>query len=427
MPIFGFVNCKLLFRMSLMFAFSITLTACDDEPSPFLWEPNSQEASLLTKEEAELSLDSWLKKAPFDELWDPYANHDANTNIYTNVNVVFPFMDKWHNSFGKIDSYTAFKTKASVYYADPEWSGTVLVWAGLKNQKMPFYLKKSNTEKVSISTPGNNDFAKSLNGLQHSNVDFDTTRTFSETSIERQAVLWGSRIGADHFLTGFLERGNLVFLVAFPCNGEQVELCADKLGQVSSSLSLNVTAWENLTAEDLEKEEQDFFFNTKQHNVFERHEIFKDRGIFKPRIKVTMNGHPFRKNEGIDRHDKVVFDYQKATGDVRVIIHKPQEIPSEKLGDNTAEQYLQDLYSSKKRYRIDYEPDYKPRNYESGRIAYFDETIKDKVHSITAYTFLKQKHVLKIVYEFPVGDEQARITAERFITMIDLPYFFDDE
>jgi len=395
---------QIILKMMALILLYATLSACDNKPPPFLWTPSSDEWSSLSVDEQKISssLDTWLEQAPFDDLWDPYSGVESGHFVMTNASTIFPFLGKWFSQYGKVESYGAFRKHDHVLYADPEWYGTVLVWGAIKQRPSPFYLDDFNMESISSMTPGSDLISSNM---RTSSVRFSTTKTFSETPEERQAVLWGFRgMMGTSFLVGFLDRGNLLFLVAFPCHSSIKETCVKKLGDVSRSLSLDVPAWESLTVEGLEKKEHDFFFKVKKHELFEP-----------TTINVTMNGHPFKLETITNQEEKAVFSYKKDSGEVRVTVHKPKEISNKKLDGDTVEEYLEDEFSENPQYRIGYKLSYN----SDGKKAYFKEEINGNVHSVTAYALVEYNLVLQIVYEFPVGDKDSRLAAERFVSLID--------
>ncbi len=403
-------------QLTIFLLLLTTLSACTNKQPPFLWTTESDEWSTLSEEEEKVysSLSEWLKQTPFDSLWDPYANTEKGTFVLTNVRVIFPFLDEWYDPYGKVDKYGAFRRSAHVLYNDPLWSGTVLVWGGIKTHNVPFYLSKRNYETMTSLTPGYHSTPDMFGGfssnssIKTSSVTFRTTKTFAETPQERQAVLWGYRgMMGEPFLVGFLDRGNLLFLVAFPCHSSQKTDCVKKLGDISRDLSLNVSAWENLNIEDLEEEKHDFFFKAQEY------ELFQDSDI-----KVTMNGHPFKLENAANQEDKAIFSYTKDSGRVSVVVHRPQTVTQKELNGDTIQEYLNDLYPKHSRYRIDYKRRYK----SSGKIAYIEEEqdVENQTHRVVVHSYLENDQRVKITYTFPAGDEEAKKAAERFVALIDL-------
>jgi hypothetical protein len=139
--IFGMKANSQIFIFLFIFS-SIVFVSCGDQGSKdFNWVPKVAE---ITGKD----LESWLRKTPYQ---NELKNDNENEFVITNVEQVFPFMNKFNNDIGPV-STTIATTDTSIYeqkhliFQDPVW-GDVFVSGTLLYDDEELFLEQSSNSK----------------------------------------------------------------------------------------------------------------------------------------------------------------------------------------------------------------------------------------------------------------------------------------
>ena len=317
----------------------------------------------------------WLKSAPFSNLWDPYKGRKEGEFVITNTSYVFPFLDEWHDSFGKIDNEEHFREYESVIFRDEKW-GDVVIWAGIKKNYNRLYM----TEKYSKFGGGIGTTIYDSNSIRLS----ETRIADSNISENAQAIYWGSFDEQNNLLMGFMQREHLVFLVAFPCKKSNVKNCAKQLQSVSQKLDLNIAQWRGLTADDLKPTDNKNSFNPKRDHKILRLEHFSYW------VTVHLGDTLFEFEEGSEYEAK--FNYVNDLNTVNLSIEYSDEELSKEV-----EQFFSEANP------------FKVSTYNE--TMYFKE-LDEKGRIFVTGKMRVKEGILTIKYDFNKSDAKARNEAE---------------
>lgn len=222
-------------KLKIVFFACLVLVSCERKP-----EWNAEIVKLTNKD-----IQSWLKTAPFEGLWDPYANVSSDEYVFTNVQSVFPFMGSYKNSGDSLNEKEDIYSKDFYVFKDPDY-GQSFVHATLLYESEPLYLESSYRESANII------FSGAASAGQYTSSSLEETTILAENKQYRTGVYWVYQ-NRNYFLMGFYQKDNLVFQVALPCSLKEASKGLNKLKEVSKVLNLNIEEWKNATVKDLRK------------------------------------------------------------------------------------------------------------------------------------------------------------------------------
>ncbi len=159
--------------------------------------------------------------------------------VFTNVEQVFPFLGGLHNDLDDGDSFTLgpneMYTSASTIFDDDQW-GESFVYAALLYEEQVVKLEQRYYTSGAfffggVGAVSRGHSAALLPTELESGSGTQQTRTYWVQSDNRS------------YLISYLQRGRLVFQVAFPCAPDQVGPCLAKLQEVNAALGLDDPTW----------------------------------------------------------------------------------------------------------------------------------------------------------------------------------------
>ena len=358
---------------------TIVFFSCSDQGSKdFNWVPKVAE---ITGKD----LESWLRKTPYQ---NELKNDNENEFVITNVEQVFPFMNKFNNDIGPVNT-TIATTDTIIYeqkhliFQDPVW-GDVFVSGTLLYDDEELFLEQSS------NSTGNPFFG----GVEASGDIYSST--LYETSVQAKhddykTGLYWADANSKVYLFGFYQQGQLVFEAVVPLLGSDTAAAINKLGEINKKLNLNIPEWENVSSSALRvNDDPKTFWND-------------------PYVGLYMNEYTMDQVYLKTKNTKLELAKQKEKGDYYFSYQVPQglvELYTElkPITQNEAEFNKANAKQSK---------------YLNGpqQIFYDEQSSGNFVQGI-AKTYTKDNKYLELHYSFPEKDEEARKTVHDILKYI---------
>ncbi|UII26842.1 hypothetical protein LVD15_26715 [Fulvivirga maritima] len=357
--------------MVILLAMLAGMQGCDSKKKKFEW---TDDIAAITDK----NIRQWLRKAPFDEEWDPHANSGDNL-VTTNEKQVFPFLGGIYNEEGRLrstgDGREVF-TDETVIFKDPEF-GESFVHAALLYDPEEVFMSSFYSETGNVLMSGADAIHESYR------ADLTETSVYANENRYKTAIYWVYS-GYQSYLMGFYQQGKLVFQVAFPCNNHGKGLA--KLKEVSEKLGLKIKEWEAAGEDDLEKtEDKQSFWKDPYYGIY-------IDGFF-PQMSVKIKNTPYKKyknqiakEEGVD----YLFGYVNEDGEHKLSF-------SMKEISVTREQYEKEMN----------EVNVLPNENGRGPVYVIKQEVAGNVIEVEAETYFKDDKVLKISATYPTQDSAA--------------------
>lgn len=327
-------------------------------------------------------LNAWLKKTPFEGLWDPAEDKKANTIVITNVHQVFPFIGKLKNASDDNKNFTGqdgdIHEDAWQVFKDPKW-GEVVTYAQLAYAPEELFLSPSYSEMGNPAFSGSQDIKLSYSG------NLTATQVIDRKGDSKAAIYWVNS-NMQTYLMGFYQNQNLVFEVAFPCKIEEKAMCLGKLKDINKKLQLNISSWDNASIDMLQpSDNKDSFWLDPYTGIFpDEYEI--------PSVRVKTRFTDFKlQNLNVPQYNAAyLFSYENSYG-LHYIGFNKEPSPLNRAEFDKAHETQKHIEAGSLDVKI-----------------YLSESEKDNLHQIEATAYMKNKQRLTINASYPIKDPDAR-------------------
>lgn len=190
-------------------------------------------------------LEEWLKKSPFDGVWNEKKG-DKDVMVFDNRQQVFPFMGKFKN---ENDNFRDYKTDGDVYkketilYKDTRF-GESFVFAALLYEPQELFLEPTYSEMGSVILSGQGAMDERYY------AQLAETMIYSKNKAYKTAIYWVDS-NQKEYLFGFYQRGKLIFEFAFPCSASHISEGVKQIKAINDDLGLNIKEWAQATGAQL--------------------------------------------------------------------------------------------------------------------------------------------------------------------------------
>lgn len=353
-----------LFHIIILF----TLFSCTKERE-FKWNENIK---LIT----EGNLKTWIRKAPFENEWDPHKGKGNNEYVITNEAEVFPYMGKFKNINDNFTSKDLYQ-KEFVIYKDSKW-GDLFVYAALQYDNQELYLDNNYSEPLNPFTSGG------MNAInQYSTAQLNETHLVAKNQEYKANVYLVYASGVD-FLFGFYQQGQLLFEVGFPCKYENRKEGLKKLQQINEALNLNIKEWDSKNIADLE-------INNNPISFWDDPYIGLYRGEYLTHsLNVNLKNTPFVKS-GTEKGIDYIFAYENTYG-YSLITFK---LEATSFNSTTYEE------NNKDQHVLDTKP-------LTQKVFITKQKVIDGNVFGEAETYFRDSKILKIGFQYPKEDKLAK-------------------
>ena len=375
-------------HVAMAFAVALALVGCSDD-----WDREPERRFEWTPALSDLTgrnLYAWQDEIPFDNPWDPYDNVDSGRMVITNVDTIFPFMEKFFVADGtKVETTERgyVHRSYSQQYNDPQW-GAVDVYAALLYDDDPVWLDDAYLLTRSSLRPSLIPDASSRPSI----VRLEQTHIVAANDRYRTAVYSVFHpVSHNDMLLAVYQQGPLLLEVSFGCSGTRRRACVDKLAQISDALGLNVDAWANAGPDDLEPtDNEDTFWDAQFVPLYDK-PTYSQAVKVEARIKHT----DFELRDVTDtRPDGVDYVIEKTTdaGVSRIEFSRRSTDQTEQaFEENAPGEALWHASNSQRKLFI--EP---------------PEKIDEQTMQGHASLYLKDGEILDLTFRYPAGDDAAR-------------------
>lgn len=220
--------------------------------SIIIFSCNSYKWDSEIKEMTNGNLKEWLRKAPFDNLWDIQGE---NRKVVTNLKTVFPFYKGFDYKNGiKVPRDSIYKNEVLII---KDSLGEGFVYSALLNSNQKIYLKDSYYERGNIIFSGMDSYNDSHQAHLKKRYQGDYSNYFSE--IYDVTIMHNYR--SENFILCHYQKDKFLFQLAFINKPKQDPETFNyeydylkiikKIKAINKEMKLNIKEWENLTVSDL--------------------------------------------------------------------------------------------------------------------------------------------------------------------------------
>ena len=284
------------------------LAACERE-RPFARTPDL-EARLGGRD-----LQAYVEAAPFDSLWQPYADRERGELVFTNTSDVFPWLGGLRNDRDDGDDFRLGEDEthqhAVAFFKDTTW-GDSFVEAALLYEPEAVRLEEY------YGRHGNPFFGGFGTASYHSARLRPTPLSDVAAGTPADTVKTRTYLTTAHdvrYVVGLAQRGRLVVQWAFPCDRGAEADCARHVETIATALRLDDGVWAEVAADDL-TEVADARLGASATPI--DGDFWRDPYVavlteaFVPRVHLRIGGTPFRRMGAAyerERGAEVAFAY----------------------------------------------------------------------------------------------------------------------